>query len=142
MTFSTPPPGRWTVVAGVRPAIDQVGKEKFQGIDVEQYDEQENGVENDRARVLQVVAAEEGVLFVPDLHQQRETDREWNEAAEGGGQFRERLGNLQRNHQQGDREGKDRIAQTFDARDLTPAPAESFRWLMLHELLPQHGRRL
>ena len=52
--------------AAAREHVDQQREEKFQWVDVEQYDKQQHTIEHDAGVVLQTVTAEKLVLTKPD----------------------------------------------------------------------------
>jgi len=81
------------------PAAERFGEadeDVLQRIDVEEHDEQQEGVQRGDDPVVQRVAAEEVVMLEPDVDEDEEADAEGNDAAHHLGQFVERFRRLER----------------------------------------------
>src|SRR5215218_7310345 len=113
-------------VAETQPLVYQHGEEKLQGIDVQEHEKEQRRVQPPGRGVLQAVASEELVVVVRHAGEQREADREREEAPHGGEQLVEGFGDLQGDHEQCDREGEDGVREALNARDILPTPAEAF----------------
>src|SRR5215208_2908526 len=113
-------------VAETQPLVNQHGEEKLQGVDVQEHEEEQRRVQPPGRGVLQAVASEELVVVVPHGEEQREADREREEAPHGREQLVEGFGDLQGDHEQCDSEGEDGVREALYARDILPAPAEAF----------------
>ncbi len=83
-----------------------------------------SGSLNRAPTIGQGVSAEILVMIEPDAKQQGKADREGAKAAHDFRQFVECLRHLERNHQQGYREGENRVAQAFDPRYFLAAPTK------------------
>src|SRR5690348_13099707 len=57
-----------------QPGAHEEGPEELERVDVEQHYEQQDAIEHRGDCVLEIVAAEEPVLLVPDLQQEEEGD--------------------------------------------------------------------
>lgn len=55
-------------------------EEKLQRIDIEEHDEQKQGIENDGGGVVEPILAKEIIVPYPHHHQNREGERESREA--------------------------------------------------------------
>ena len=82
------------------------------------------------------VAAEEQVVLVPDPADDGERDGKGGEPLENALEIREAAGDLDRDHQQRQREAEDRIAEALDTGDLSPA---QHRLIRLPEVRPLRG---
>ena len=100
-------------------------EQEFKGIDIEQHDKDQRAVENDRQGILDAVAAKEDMLLMPDEHQYGEADAEGNEAAHRDDQLFEAFGNFEGHDEQGDRKGKDGVAEGLDPFNLMTAEMET-----------------
>src|SRR3954468_9990362 len=65
-------------------------------------------------------------MVEPNVHQDSEAYAEGHKAAHDLGEFVKSLGDLERDHQQRDREGEDGVGKSFETRDFAAAPAEVF----------------
>src|SRR5919112_4872861 len=111
-------------VAETQPLVYEHGEEKLQGVDVQEHEEEQRGVQPPGSGVLQAVASKELVVVVPHGEEQRKADREREEAPHGREQLVEGFGDLQGDYQERYREGEDRVREALYARDVLPAPAE------------------
>jgi hypothetical protein len=106
--------------------VDDERPDELERVDVEEDDEEQAGVHPDREVVVESVTAEELVLHEPDVEEHREGDGEGEEAAHRHQQLVEGLRHFERDDQQRDGEGDDRVRERLDARDLSqPAQAEA-----------------
>ena len=116
---------------------------KLQRINEEENGEEQREIENDRDAIFESVAAEERVLRVPETRQHDECDDERAEAAHRRQKFRRRLRHFERHDEQRDRKSEYGVAESFDARDLMTAPAETVDGLAEHgSVYPERQRRI
>ena len=99
-------------------------KEELEGVHVEQDDEDQRGVQEDRPAVVQAIGAEEEVVLVPDPDQDSEADAEGEEPPHRGGKLAEGPRDLERHDEQRDREREDGVGQSLQPRDFVTAPAK------------------
>ena len=91
------PAGRRDHESGsARELVDEQAEEELERVDVEEDDEQKDGVEGDRDDVLEAVAAEVEVLLVPHPDEDGEADPEGDEAAHVGEELVEGARHLER----------------------------------------------
>jgi hypothetical protein len=95
---------------------------EFERIDVEQHQEEQDGVEDNGVGVLHPEATEERVVLGPDPDQYRETAREGREAHHELHQLVVVARHLEGDHQERQRKGEDRIAERLQPRHFVPAP--------------------
>ena len=105
--------------------IDDEGEEELQRVDVEEDDEDQDGVQPDRSRVLEPVASEKDVVLVPERDEHREADPEGEEATHDVEELGERAGHLQGDDEEGHRERENGVGEALDARDLAAPPPEA-----------------
>src|SRR5262249_30575612 len=89
--------------------LDQDGEKELERVNVEENDEDQNPIHPDDEEVLQTIAAEEDILLVPDREEEREADRERDEALHGFHQLGVALRNFERDDQKCHRESEDRV---------------------------------
>ena len=112
-----------------RHLVEQSHEYKLQRIGVKEHHEQQHEIQGRGGAIVQSVAPEEIVMLPPDLREEAKAHGEGHKAAHVGQQLAKCVRHLQRDHQQGQREAEDHVAEGLDARDLVAAPAEFSCWL-------------
>jgi hypothetical protein len=107
------------------PSGGEDGEEELEGVDEEEDDKEERGVDGNGAKIVQTVATEELVVGVPDEDEENEADGEGDEAAERVVQLLEGVRHFERDDQERHGEAKDDVREAIHTGHGSAAQAEA-----------------
>ena len=100
---------------------------ELERVDVKHDDEQQGAIEDHGIRVLQSVAPEEKIVLIPDPEEHTKAAGERGKSAHQIHQLRVTLRHFERDDEQGEREGEDRVAKRLEAGNIVSSSREHER---------------
>ena len=103
---------------------EKCGVEEFQGIDAEENQAKQRGVEKNGPAIADAIAAEENVMREPNIDEHQEADGGSGKGRRGRAEVREASGNDERDDQEDESDAKHDVAKNVETGDDGAAEAK------------------